>query len=137
MQTLPGEDDRQAVSQTLDRLRSGVRQRQAELSTVGADGGDLRLRLAELQSSEFLQEPACVSPRPVIGPLLVWVRKAFFHLFVKWYVRPIVAQQNRFNSSAGSLVRDLADAHRDLGEENRKLRRRVDELETAVVARDE
>jgi len=129
--------DREQVADTLDRLRSGVRQRQAELSTVGADADDLRLRLAELQSNEFLMEPVCISPRPVIGPLLVWMRKGFFHLFIKWYLRPIVAQMNRFNSSAGTLIRDLSEANRDLADENRKLRGRVEQLEAAVSAREE
>ena len=85
-----GVAERQRVAETLDRLRSGVRQRQAELTTVDGESEEQRLRLADLQASEFLQEPICVSPRPVVGPILVFVRKAFFHLFMKWYMRPVV-----------------------------------------------
>lgn len=127
-----GAAERQRVAETLDRLRSGVRQRQAELTTVSGESEELRLRLADLQSSEFLQEPICVSPRPVIGPILVFVRKAFFHLFMKWYLRPLVMQLNRFNGSAGALIRDLVEANRGLVEQNRKLDRRVEALEAAV-----
>lgn len=135
----PGEPDeaaeRERVAQTLDELRSGVRQRQAELATVAGGSDELRLRLADLQSSEVLQEPVSVSPRPIIGPVLVWVRKVFFHLFMKWYLRPLLMQLNSFQGSAAALIRDLADANRGLGEENRKLRRRVEALEASVNAR--
>jgi len=130
-----GVAERQRVEETLDRLRSGVRQRQAELTTVDGESEELRLRLADLQSSEFLQEPICVSPRPVIGSILVFARKAFFHLFMKWYLRPVLMQINRFNGSAGTLIRDLAEANRTLVEQNRKLDRRVEALEAAVDRR--
>lgn len=131
-----GVAERQRVAETLDRLRSGVRQRQAELTTVDGESEEQRLRLADLQASEFLQEPICVSPRPVIGPLLVFVRKAFFHLFMKWYLRPVVMQVNRFNGSAGTLIRDLVEANRGLAEQNRKLEGRVEALEAAIERRE-
>ena len=138
MNTTDSDDaaERQRVVETLDRLRSGVRQRQAELTTASGESEELRLRLADLQSNEFLQEPICVSPRPVIGPVLVFARKAFFHLFMKWYLRPVVVQLNRFNGSAGSLIRDLVEANRAVSEQNRKLERRVAALEAAVDRRE-
>lgn len=122
----------ESVAQTLGELRSSVRQRQAELATVGDESDEMRLRLADLQAGEFLQEPIAVSPRPLFGPLLVFVRKAFFHLFIKWYMRPVLMQLNSFHGSAAGLIRDLVDANRGLGEDNRKLRRRVEALEAAV-----
>ena len=129
--------ERDQVAQILDALRSGVRQRQAELATVAEGSDELRLRLADLQSSEFLQEPVSVSPRPIIGPVLVWVRKVFFHLFMKWYLRPVMMQLNSFQGSAAALIRDLVDANRGLVEQNRKLHRRVEALEASVNARSE
>lgn len=129
--------EREQVAQMLDAVRSAVRQRQAELATAAEESDELRLRLADLQSSEFLQEPVSVSPRPIIGPVLVWVRKVFFHLFMKWYLRPLVMQLNSFQGSVAALIRDLVDANRGLGEENRKLRRRVEALEASVNQRSE
>ena len=90
-----------------------------------------------LQANEFLQEPVCVSPRPLIGPIVVFARKAFFHLFMKWYLRPMVMQLNNFNSSAGALIRDLVEANRGLIEENRRLSRRLEALEEAVHGREQ
>lgn len=124
------------VADSFDRLRSGVRQRQAELTTATGQSDEMRLRLAELQANEFIQEPVCVSPRPLIGPILVFGRKAFFHLFMKWYLRPVLMQINQFHGSVGSVVRDLVEANRVLGEENRKLEARIHDLEVAIAARD-
>jgi cell division protein FtsB len=126
--------DQESAKQTLNELRSSVRQRQAELATIGDQSDEFRLRLADLRSGEFLQEPVAVSPRPLFGPLLVFMRKAFFHLFMKWYLRPLLTQLNSFNNSAAGLIRDLVDANRGLGEENRKLRRRVEALEAVLHA---
>lgn len=129
--------ERTEVAEVLDRLRSGVRQRQAELTTTGSPTDELRLRLADLQSSEFVEEPACVSPRPVVGRLLVLARKAMFHLFMKWYLRPLLMQVNRFHSVAGTLIRDLVESNRRLVSENRELERRLRALEGTTDAREE
>lgn len=121
----------QRVAESLSRLQSSVKQRQAELTTIGEASDDMQLRLAELQATEFVQEPVCVSPRPVFGGLIVFARKAFFHLFMKWYTRPLLMQINQFHSAAGSLIRDLVEANRLLGEENRRLQGRLDSVESS------
>lgn len=129
----PEEDavERQHIAEVLDRLRSGVRQRHAELATTGSESDELRLRLADLQSSELVDEPVCVSPRPIGGRFLVLARKAVFHLFLKWYMRPVLMQINRFHSATGSLVRDLVEANRRLAADNQELERRLQALESA------
>ena len=114
------EDRELPVERILDRLQAGVRQRIAEHATADPSGDAVSLGLSELQRAEFVQEPPCVSPRPVIGGFLVLARKAVHKLFVRWYVRPILQQQNRFNSVAATLIRELV-------EENRALRRRLDQ----------
>lgn len=124
--------EREDVAAVLDRLRSGVRQRHAELAATGAASDELRLRLADLKASELIDEPVCVSPRPVIGRFLVLTRKAVFHLFLKWYLRPVLMQLNRFHSTVGALVRDLVEANRRLAADNQELERRLRELESAV-----
>ena len=138
MSTAESEDavERQRVADSFDRLRSSVRQRQAELTTATGGSDEMRLRLAELAAGEFVQEPVAVSPRPVVGQLLVFVRKAFFHLFMKWYTRPVLMQINQFHGSVGSVIRDLVEANRLLGDENRKLQARLHDLEATVSRRD-
>ena len=120
------------VSEILQRLRAGVRQRQAELATLGAATDDARFKLVELTAKEYVQEPICISPRPVLGRWIVLARQAFFHAFLKWYVRPVVEQQNAFNQTASRLVQDLVQSREKLGRELRELDARLTALEKRV-----
>lgn len=119
--TEPDVPDSPGTGEILRRLQAGVRQRITELTTVSPEGEDHLLRLAELQRVQFVEEPLCVSSRPILGRLLVFLRKVVHRLFVRWYSHPLLQQQNRFNSVASSLIQELL-------EENRELRRRIEEL---------
>jgi len=122
------EDRRQRVAAVLEQLEAGVRQRRAELAAQGAVGEQARLTLVELQRHEYLQDPLCVSPRPIVGPLLVLARKVLFKLFLKWYLHPVVQQQNRFNQLARSLLQELFEDQDRLGRELDRLARELDAL---------
>jgi hypothetical protein len=123
------------VAEVLQSLRSGVRQRQAEAATMGgapggarADGG-LAAGLLAVRSHEYVQEPVAFSHRARFGKLIVFARKAFFHLFLKWFHRPLLAQQNAFNQSAGQLLQELAEAVERLARETRLQAARLADLE--------
>ncbi len=107
--------DEPRVGELLARVRAGVRQRQSELATLSG-GEELKLRLLELKTLEYVEEPVAYSPRPVIGQLLVFVRKAVFHLFVKWTARPVRERQNRFNQVASQLIHEMAAREARLAE---------------------
>ncbi len=134
--TVPVTDvDREAAqtASALASLQAAVRQRQGELAAVGGPGGrgdDLSASLAELRRREFVQEPRPVSPRPGIGALIVFARRAAYHLFGKWHARAVLQQQNEFNQSVASLVAALAERERESRTEMARLRRRLEELET-------
>jgi hypothetical protein len=117
------------VDAVLQQLRAGVRQRQAELATVGAGTDEARFKLVELTSKEYIQEPIPLSPRPVLGKWLVFARKAFFHLFMKWYMRPVLEQQNVFNQTAGRLIQDLIQGQEKLARQLREMDARLTALE--------
>jgi len=126
----PDVEDRQTrVADALARIQAGVKQRRAELATLGERSEELRLALAELKKREFVEEPPCFSPRPVLGPLLVFLRKAGFHLFFKWYARPVQQQQNAFNQVASGRIQSLAFALEDLEHRVELLVRRLDRIE--------
>lgn len=127
-----GAAERARLAAILDGVRAGVRQRQGELATFDEAREETRLALAELRSHEVLEEPACTSPRPVVGRLLVFARKAFFHLFGKWYSRPLIEQQNRYHRAAGRLHEGLASDQERLAAEQRKLAAAVERLTAAV-----
>jgi hypothetical protein len=130
------------VAEVLQRLRSGVRQRQAEAATIGGLGGlgagdgdgsgsalGLSQALLALKSNEYVQEPVPFSHRRRLGTLVVWSRKAFFHLFLKWFIRPALAQQNAFNQAAGKMLQELAAAQERTARDGRLLAGRLAALE--------
>lgn len=124
--------DEPRVAEVLQQLRAGVRQRQAELATVGAGTDEARFKLVELTSKEYIQEPVALSPRPVLGRWIVFFRKAFYHLFLKWYMRPVLEQQNAFNQTAGRLIQDLVQGQEKLGRQLREMDARLIGLERRV-----
>ena len=124
----PRDPDRERVAATLEGLRAAVRQRQGEAATVGGGAGDdLNGLLLDLKRHEFVEEPVPVSPRPVLGALLIFARKVAYHLFFKWHARGVLAQQNGFNQSAARLIEELAERQRRAEEEIGRLRRERDE----------
>ncbi len=135
--TAPGTDPDPRVAEVLQRLRSGVRQRQAEAATVGGlgtgDGSGSALGLSQgllaLKTHEYVQEPVPFSHRARLGKAVVWSRKAFFHLFLKWFIRPVLAQQNAFNQAAGRMLQELAEAQERTAREARMLAGRLAALE--------
>lgn len=126
----PRADER--VDEVLQQLRAGVRQRQAELATMGAGTDEARFKLVELTSKEYIQEPVALSPRPVFGKWIVFSRKAFFHVFLKWFMRPVLEQQNAFNQTAGRLIQDLVQGQEKLGHQIREMDARLAALERRV-----
>jgi len=122
------EPDPTRVEDVLERLRAGVRQRQAEIATIS--GSELaRHKLAELSAREYVQEPIAVSPRPVLGRWIVLSRKAIFHLFLKWFMRPVMEQQNSYNQTVSRLIQDLMQSNEALAQRVRELEARLLELE--------
>ncbi len=135
------------VAEVLQQLRSGVRQRQAEAATVGGGSsgglgtpgatggaGGFAQALLAVKAAEYVQEPVSFSHRPRLGKLIVGSRKAFFHLFLKWFLRPVLAQQNAFNQAAGRMLQELAEAQERTARETRLLGARLAELEARAEA---
>jgi hypothetical protein len=128
-----GTADEREVAAVLARVRAGVRQRQAELATL-AGGEEGKLRLLELKTLEYVEEPLAVSPRPVVGRALVFLRKASFHVFFKWWARPVLQRQNRFNQVASQLLHEQAGTQERLAEALGAAQRRIEELEARLAA---
>jgi hypothetical protein len=117
------------VAEVLQQVRSGVRQRRAEATTLAAGGEETRSGLLELKQREYVREPVAFSHRAGLGKLIVLSRKAFFKLFLKWFVRPVVEQQNAFNQTAARLIEDLVESQERSSRELRRLGARVEALE--------
>lgn len=116
------------VEDVLQRLRAGVRQRQAEIATLGGSDQS-KHKLAELTAREYVQEPIAVSPRPVLGRWIVFARKVIFHVVLKWFTRPVMEQQNAYNQTASRLIQDLTQTQEALARQVRDLEARLAKLE--------
>jgi len=122
------------VAEILQQVRSGVRQRAAEAETAGAAGSDAaRQGLLALRQREFVAEPVPFSHRASLGRAVVFARKAVYHLFSKWLVRPVLEQQNGFNQAASRLLQELVEAGERSERERRELAGRVAELERRLA----
>jgi hypothetical protein len=117
------------VAEVLQKVRSGVRQRRAESTTLAAGGEEARSGLLALKAREYVQEPVAFSHRPRWGRLIVFVRKAFYKVFLKWFLRPVLEQQNGFNQAAARLIEDLVESNDRMTRELRQLEQRLKDHE--------
>jgi hypothetical protein len=113
-------------SDLVEQLRTSIRQRRAEIATGSATS--ISPELLELESTQYLKEPVPESPRAVIGPLLIRLRKLFRSVILKWYTLPLLQKQNRFNSAAALLIRQLIEENQMLRGELTELRKQVESL---------
>jgi hypothetical protein len=125
--TPPPDDLR--VAEVLQKVRSGVRQRRAESTTLAGGGEEARNGLLALKAREYVQEPVAFSHRPGLGRFIVLARKAFYKLLLKWFTRPVLEQQNGYNQAAARLIEDLMEARERTTRELRQLGGRIEALE--------
>jgi hypothetical protein len=126
----PLEDPR--VAAVLQQVRSGVRQRRAEATTLAGGGEEMRGGLLALKTAEYVWEPVPFSHRPGLGRWIVLARKAFYKLFLKWLLRPLLEQQNGYNQAAARLIEELVEARETSARELRQLAARVETLEARL-----
>lgn len=79
------------------------------------------------------------SNAPLIGPLIVRLRRLWNNVSTTWYVRPLVQQQNEYNHLLRQSIHQLAEVAGELDgrltaadQEQTELRAQVAELVTAV-----
>jgi uncharacterized coiled-coil protein SlyX len=72
-----------------------------------------------------LKERPFSSTVPLVGPIIVGIRNAWNSVAAKWYIRPIVEQQNDFNRLFAELIdhfnSQLVEEDKDIAEMNHQL----------------
>jgi hypothetical protein len=58
-----------------------------------------------LQKAEVEERPF-TSNTPVVGGLIVWLRTQWNNVAAKWYIRPLLTQQNEYNRLAAQTLAD-------------------------------
>jgi hypothetical protein len=96
-------------------------------------GEQLMPRISELRVQGHIQEHPFRSGTPVIGYLIVVVRRLWNSVAAKWYIRPMLHQQNVFNQALVDVVHNLLQAHIHL---SWQLSHRLEELDQRVVGGD-
>lgn len=92
--------------------------------------------LSSMHKNAVVHEPAFSSSTPLIGRLIVRVREMWNSVSTKWYVRPMLLQQNRFNVNVTQAVQELASAIGDLSTHLERLATHLDQLEERLVSTD-
>src|SRR5215211_4173987 len=106
------------VAAILDELRSEVRARRMALGQIELSPleRDLQRGLDEIELYRVVS-----AHWPLIGKsfpqrAIALVNKVV-RRYLRWYINPIVEQQNAYNDAVARTLRLLADAYRDLGEQ--------------------
>lgn len=90
--------------------------------------------IERLQAKGALQEPVFRSRLPLIGPLIAWFRATWNSVSTKWYVRPLIAQQNEFNALVVGQIKSIAEQLNSQETRLDEIERRVGEIERRVGA---
>ena len=91
--------------------------------------------LDQLRSKRQIREQPFASDAPVLGPLIARLRAAWNSVSTKWYVRPLLQQQNEFNEL---IVAQIAAHDADLRSQATRLAgeaARLADLEASFVRR--
>lgn len=124
-----------AYQEDLDAIADQVRLQVLESGVVTAPGhgsvGAAGL-LAELEARWLVREVPFTSNVPVIGPVIVAVRKAWNWMSAKWYVRAILEQQVTFNALIVRVLVDTTTSNEILATSLADLQTRCNELEAQL-----
>jgi hypothetical protein len=128
----------QDVSAVLADLREEIRERRTRLALRDPDNPHAR-NLAELRRSvDALNDLWFVSAHlpitwdvRVFGRLLSYTKRVV-RLLLRWYINPIVEQQNRFNSAAARAFTEMNAYQERMTREWLLLEERVAKLEQAA-----
>ncbi len=121
----------QEVAAALEQIRERVRARRARLSDAEA-GGDLNLlelrkAVDELNDAWFVSAHLPVTwETPIVGRIGAYTKRVM-RILLRWYINPIVEQQNRFNSATTRAAVEL-NAYAEL------LTRRLTDIEERIAA---
>jgi len=138
-----------SVAERMQLLRNAVIFPSGNLETSVGFSHRPKALLQELETHSdlaFVQEQPFVSNVPFLGKIIVRLRYAWNWMSTKWYVQPLVEQQNTFNEWVMRLLREIVlllrslqdkastEGQRDsLADEVVQLQQEVQELRAQVI----
>jgi hypothetical protein len=105
----------------LEQLRQEVRARRMATNQAGASAveQDLRRSLDEIELHRVVSAHWPLRGHTLPERVLVFVNK-LVRRFLRWYINPIVEQQNAYNDAVARALHLLTDAYSELAEELRE-----------------
>ncbi|MEO8285839.1 MAG: hypothetical protein ABI670_05350 [Chloroflexota bacterium] len=127
------------VAAILAELREQIRERRVRL-TLGEGGDAHGLNLAEMRRSvEAVNDTWFVSAHlpitwetRIVGRLGAYAKR-IVRVLLRWYINPVVEQQNRFNSAVARSTVEMFAYQERMAREWQLLDERVAKLEEALV----
>lgn len=126
----------------LSELREQVKERRARFSYTNADDPHALNLDALRKSADAVNDTWFVSAHlpvtwdlPVVGRLGSYTKR-LVRILLRWYINPIVEQQNRFNSSVARAIVEITAYQERMTREWQLLEERVERLEAEDVKRD-
>ena len=115
----PDSQEEIPVAEVMRQIRADIRRRQAELKALGdralpVEDGQWEQRVRELRAKAHVRERPFVSHAPLIGRFIAFFREKWNSIAAKWYVRPMLHQQNIFNQAVVQTIQEMLEAQADL-----------------------
>jgi hypothetical protein len=130
--TITEKNEKEEVAEALNALREEVRARREKLH--GAELSELRGLVRQVNEGWNVSAhlPITWGAPPLIGRMLAYAKRAT-RLLLRWYINPIVEQQNNFNASVSRSLIQINAYLEQLTREGYDLEQRLATLETRLA----
>lgn len=132
----------QDTASILSELREQVKERRARFSYTNSDDPHALNLDALRKSADAVNDTWFVSAHlpvtwdlPVVGRMGAYTKR-LVRILLRWYINPIVEQQNRFNSSVARAIVEITAYQERMTREWQLLEERVERLEAEDAKRD-
>jgi hypothetical protein len=131
MTTTDKQQDKEEIAGVLNALREEVKARREKLH--GAELSELRGMVRQVNEGWNVSAhlPITWDRPPVIGRLIAYAKRAT-RLLLRWYINPIVEQQNNFNASTSRSLIQINAYLEQLTREGFDLEQRIAALEARL-----
>lgn len=112
-----------------DELRSAWSQLVPDTVSTHVDDDYIFQLLKELTMASYLQEVRFSSTVPIVGQVIVAIRRAWNWMSTRWYVLPLIKQQSRYNEQVIVSMYRLLQSNQALQTQVNELQQRLSKLE--------
>ncbi len=107
--------------------------KRVEMDTLSTTTPNLNSLMLQLMGTPPLREVQFTSTVPLIGSLLVAIRKAWNWMSTKWYVQPIITQQGAINAQLVTLLNEMVEWQEIQTDTISQLHAKVERLEDQLA----